>query len=126
MEVKRPRRERYTSHTENTESEEELPVFWCITSGLRGSRRRSVDANAIVGVPLRTVGQDDPVAGFEAFDDLDGIDGAAAEFHLRAVGVDAFGIEFEEADGAAFLAKRRAADVDDVIEPLQFDCAIDG
>src|SRR6478735_11804011 len=89
---------------------------------------RLVELNALVGVPLGHVGQDHPVAGLEAAEDLDGVDGAAAELDLGADGLgggEIAAVGLEEVDGAALLAEGRAADVDDVVETLEFDGAVD-
>ena len=58
---------------------------------------RSVQLNPVVGVPLGHVGEDDAVARLEALDDLDRADRLASELHLGALGVDALGIELEDA-----------------------------
>ena len=73
------------------------------------SFRKSVQLDPVVGVPLRHIGEDDLVAGHKAADDFDGVDGAAAKLHLRARGVDALGVELEDADLALLLAERGAA-----------------
>ena len=64
--------------------------------------------------------------GWEAVDDLDGVDGAAAELDLGADGVVAALGELEDTDSALLLAEGRAADVDDVVEALELDGAVDG
>jgi hypothetical protein len=66
--------------------------------GRESKNRRSVEFDAVVGVPLGHVGEDDAVAGGEAVDDLDGVDGAAAELDLGADGVVGVGVELEDAD----------------------------
>ena len=53
----------------------------------------SVQADAVVGVPLGHVGEDDAVAGLEAAEDLDGVDGAAAKLDLGSGGFTAIGGE---------------------------------
>src|ERR1035437_6230430 len=90
------------------------------------SFRKSVQFNPVIRVPLRHVGEDDFVAGHEAADDFDGIDGAAAEFDLRAHRVIAVGVELEDTDLALLLAERGPPDVNDVVEPLELNGAIDG
>ena len=85
-----------------------------------------IQAHTVVGVPLGHVGEDDAVAGLEAVDDLDGVDGAAAELDLGADGVVGVGGELEDADGALLLAEGGTADVDDVVEALELDGAVNG
>ena len=59
---------------------------------------------------MRHVGEDDAVAGLEAVEDFDGVDGGAAELDRAAVGEVAVLLEFEDADGAVLLAEGRAAE----------------
>ena len=71
------------------------------------------------------VGKDDLITGFEAADDLDRVDGTAAEFNRRADRFRAARDEFENSNGVVLLAEGRTADVDDIIETLEFDRAVD-
>src|SRR5882724_3119692 len=67
--------------------------------------KKSVQFNAVVGVPGGHVGKDPPVARLEALDDLDRVDRAAAELHLRARSVNAVGVELEDSHRALLLAE---------------------
>ena len=63
--------------------------------------------------------------GSKTVRDFDGVDGAAAELHRRANRFGTARDEFENADGAVVLAKSGPADVDDVVESLELDRAVD-
>ena len=53
------------------------------------------------------------------------VDRAASELDLGARCASPFGRQLEEPDGAVLLPERRAPDVDDVVEPLELDRAVD-
>src|SRR5215204_4014104 len=87
--------------------------------------RLSVESESVHAVPLRGVGEDDGVAHVQPLDDLDVVDGGAAEFDLRARGLAPVGADLEERDGRLTAAARRgAADVEYVVQPLKFDGAV--
>src|SRR5215213_22806 len=87
----------------------------------------SADAETVAAVPGGHVGQDDAVAFAQTADDFDGVDRAAPEFHLHALG--GIGLlgraeQLEQAHRAALLPERRAPDIQDVIQPFEFNRAI--
>src|SRR4029453_3586491 len=67
-------------------------------------------------IPRRHVGEDHLIALGEAADDLNRIDGALPELHLRARGFPSRRIDLEQADRALLLPERRAADIQDIVE----------
>src|SRR5687768_9783854 len=93
----------------------------------RSGRRNcdSVDFQALVGLPLRTVGEDNAVARLQALDNFDRADGASAQLHLGSSGVHAVRIQLEHSDRALRLSERGAADIKNVVQSIEFDCAID-
>src|SRR5713101_7328532 len=79
--------------------------------------------NAIEGIPRRHVGQHDLIAHVQSRDDFHGIDRTATELDLRARRP-AIGLKLEQPDGALFLPKCRASDVQHVGHPLELDRAV--
>src|SRR5438034_4204002 len=74
-------------------------------------------SNPVVCVVRRHVRQNHLIADFEAREDFHRVDRAAAQLDLRALGVDAVGIDLEQPDDALFLTEGGAAHVEDVVEP---------
>src|SRR4051812_4944246 len=83
-------------------------------------RDKSFQADAIVRVPGGSVGKNDAIARRQAADDFNEADRAAAELHLRAVGIHAVGVDLENADRGALLPEGGASDVEHVVEALEF------
>src|SRR5829696_7989231 len=82
----------------------------------------SIESEPVNAVPLRRVGEDDRVALAQALQDLDVVDGGAAELDLGARGLAPVGADLEERDGRLpAAARRRAADVEYVLQALKFD-----
>src|SRR5512147_950542 len=84
----------------------------------------SFQSDAVEGVPGGHIGDDDLVAGFQTLEDLDGVDGALSEADLHPHGLVVAGLEPEESDRALLGPEGGAADVDDVGQPLELDCAV--
>src|SRR6185436_8623370 len=76
-------------------------------------------------IPGGHVGEDYLVALLEPAKNLNGVHGTLAQLHLSAAGFPGRRIEPEEPDGALLLAEGRAADVQDVVQTLQLDGAVD-
>src|SRR5437868_6377690 len=85
----------------------------------------SLQPHSVVRVPRAHVGEDDPVAGPQALEDLDGVHGALAEADLHADCLVPVLVEAEEAHLALLLAERRPPDVQDVLQPVELDRSID-
>ena len=86
--------------------------------------RGLVKADAFVRILGAGVGEDHLIAGLETADDFDRVDRTAAKFHRRAGRFGRSGDEFENPDGVILLAEGRAADVNDVVETLELDRAV--
>ena len=95
------------------------------SSELNAHRLMLIQADALVGIVGGHVGQDDAVAGLEAADDFDRVDGTPSELDRDAGCINLVGVELEDVHSAAFLAEGRPADVNDVVETLEFNRAID-
>ena len=108
----------------------ELPAgSFQLLFGSLHSRRLTIrlypaNPNAIERILRGHVREDHLVARLQALDDFDLVHRAASELH---VGPDRFAVggQLEQADGAVLLAERRPADIDDVVELLELDRAVD-
>ena len=82
-------------------------------------------ADAVVSIHGRHVGEYHFVADIEALEDYDGVDAAFAKLDVDATGLGAVGIQLKESDGGIRLAVDGAADVEDVPKIFEFNGAID-
>src|SRR3712207_2021666 len=87
-------------------------------NGGRAAAGSLLESDAVLVVPLAHVGDDHLFADVEPLHDLDRVHGAAPELHVHPARGGVVGVELEEADRALGLAVGRAADVEDVLEPL--------
>src|SRR5688500_10462907 len=83
------------------------------------------ETNARELIPSRHVGQDYLISFAEPTKHFDGVDRAASELHLRALGFAGCRIELEEANGALFLSERRPTNVQNVVQPFELDRPVD-
>src|SRR3954468_21834241 len=101
-----------------------------IRAGTNMAGSRDVDwliqPDAVIGVPLGHVGENHAIAGLETGNDLDRVDRTATELNLSADRIVGALGEFENADGALFLAEGRAPHEDHLVKSLEFDRAVDG
>src|SRR5260370_10849951 len=96
-----------------------ISVFWLVVIV------SSIQPDSFEGIPLRHIRQDDLVADLQALQDFDGTDRTTAQLDLHTrCRPAAFG-NSEQADQALRLALHRAADIQDILEPLQLDSSID-
>src|ERR1043166_1100022 len=78
-----------------------------------------------MSIPRRHVREDNLIAYGQSLDNLDGADGTAAQFYGDSDCAFAAVDELENADGAFRLPLNRPADIEHVVQSLEFDGAID-
>src|ERR1043165_6669950 len=83
-----------------------------------------LQTNTLVIIPGGRVRQEDLISFAPIFQHFDGADGAAAQFDLYPCRALPVGFELEKTDRALRLTSRGTTHVEDIVQKLQFDCAV--